>query len=99
MHRHKRHVRRRGPASDLVRGAGGGGGARGPTARVHVGLDLGASERAVVDPDVVEPALEPLSESRVAADVQRQAGRGDRPLAVFVLTSAPFTYSRTAEPS
>ena len=61
-------ARRRGPASDLVRWRRRGRRRARPNRRVHVGLDLGDSEGAVVDADVVEPALEPLSEAGVAAD-------------------------------
>ena len=55
----------------------GGGGAehRG----VHIGLDFGGAQRAVVDPDLVDQAAEELAPDAVAADAQR-AGRGfDRP--------------------
>src|SRR5262249_61801979 len=46
-------VRRRGAAAD---------------GRIHVGLDLGLAQRAVVDPYVVHDALEELADGRVAAD-------------------------------
>ena len=46
--------------------------------RVHVGLDLGGGEGAVVDADFVDLALEPLAPDRVAADLQRAGGGRDR---------------------
>ena len=47
-------------------------------ARVHVGLDLHRAERAVVDPHLVDLALEPLGPERGAADLQRTRRGRDR---------------------
>ena len=44
--------------------------------RVHVGLDLGCAEGAVVDPHLVDQPVEPLAPDRVAADLDRR-GRGE----------------------
>ena len=43
-----------------------------PAGVVHVRLNLARAEGAVVDADVVEPALEPFAEAGVAAEAQRR---------------------------
>ncbi len=45
----------------------------------HVRLDLADRERAIVDPHLVDLALEPLRPDRVAADAERAGAGRDRP--------------------
>src|SRR5207245_7665366 len=45
---------------------------------VHVGLELGGGEGAVVDADVVDQSGEPFAPDAVAADAEGAGGGGDR---------------------
>ena len=62
-------TRARGRGRDL-RGRRRGVAAGGRHGRVHVGLELGGGQRAVVDPHLVDQAAEVLAPDRVAADLQ-----------------------------
>ena len=61
---------------------------------VHVALDLGRAERAVVDAHVVDPPGEPLAPDRVAAELQRRRSR--RSSSRSSRASRPGRRSRTA---
>ena len=53
-------------------------------------ISVGA-QRAVVDADLVDPAVEPLAPDAVAADAQRAGRGGDRARAASCATCVPLT--------
>ena len=67
--------------------------------RVHVGLELRRAESAVVDPDVVDLALEPLGPHRVAADAELPGRGRDRAVDGPRAVRTPFWYRRRVVPS